>query len=169
MHKIGEYVNYGTEGVCRIEDIRAMSFGKGGEEREYYILQPIGQGRSSVFVPVDNARLTGRMRPILTRQEIEEVVQSAKARSLDWISDRKERMEQFQKIMSERDERQLLLLIGCLEEKARRRGRGISAAETQLLKKAENAIEQEFAFALQVSPQEISRYLQAQLGQALGA
>ena len=48
-------------------------------------------------------------------------------------------------------------------------GRGISAAETQLLKKAENAIEQEFSFALQVSPQEISRYLQAQLGQALGA
>ena len=133
MPGIHEYVNYSTDGICRIEDIRPMTFDGAGGEKEYYILKPVGQDRANIFVPADNPRLTGRMRPILSREEIDRLILSVKDRRLEWLPDRKERTEQFRQILAGRDERQLLLLISCLYLRSQESGRGISAAEARLL------------------------------------
>ena len=169
MPGIHEYVNYSTDGICRIEDIRPMTFDGAGGEKEYYILKPVGQDRANIFVPADNPRLTGRMRPILSREEIDRLILSVKDRRLEWLPDRKERTEQFRQILAGRDERQLLLLISCLYLRSQESERGISAAEARLLKKAEDVIRQEFAFSLGISPEEIGRYIQARLGMETAA
>ena len=109
------------------------------------------------------------MRPILSREEIDRLILSVKDRRLEWLPDRKERTEQFRQILAGRDERQLLLLISCLYLRSQESGRGISAAEARLLKKAEDVIRQEFAFSLGISPEEIGRYIQARLGMETAA
>ena len=37
----GDYVNYSTSGICQIEDICFMSFGKNSKGHDYYILKPV--------------------------------------------------------------------------------------------------------------------------------
>ena len=57
MPCINDYVNYKTQGVCKIEDLRPMKFGPDSREREYYILRPVHQESSQIFVPADNQTL----------------------------------------------------------------------------------------------------------------
>lgn len=114
-----DYVNYSTSGICRIEDIRFMSFGKKSAGHDYYVLKPINQNAESIFVPADNDKLTERMRPILTHEQIDEVILSVKNDDLLWIEDRKQRTKEFKEIIARRDERELLMLASCLYFKSK--------------------------------------------------
>lgn len=61
-----DYVNYRTQGVCKIEEIRFIQFDPACPGHRYYILKPILPHSADIFVPVDNPRLTQCIRPILT-------------------------------------------------------------------------------------------------------
>ena len=50
MPNIGDYVNYGNQGVCRIDGRRSLKFGSAQPKRDYYILSPVYQKGSRVFV-----------------------------------------------------------------------------------------------------------------------
>ena len=50
MHRANEYVSYGTLGICQIEAIRSIRFEGCSDAREYYVLHPIAQAQSSIFV-----------------------------------------------------------------------------------------------------------------------
>ena len=69
----GEYVVYGKVGVCRVVDRQQMSFGAGGGG-EYYVLAPESDPHSSVYVPCGNRTLMERLRPLMTQQEIEDML-----------------------------------------------------------------------------------------------
>ena len=69
-----DYVHYGAYGVCRVEDLRSMRFGPGEPLREYYVLRSVDQHGADIYVPADNAALTARMRPVLSREEIDRLL-----------------------------------------------------------------------------------------------
>ena len=54
---IGEYVSYGINGMCNIEDIRPMQLSQSVEKMMYYILRPESNPKSTIFVPVNNQKL----------------------------------------------------------------------------------------------------------------
>ena len=163
MHQIGEYVNYSNHGICRIEDIRLMRFDYQQKEKDYYILKPVYQDKSSVFVPVDNEKLLQKMRPVLTPDEIDAIIVSVKNENMDWIDDRKLRSAYFQEVLSRRDERELLMLIACLYLKDHENEKGISSTDAQVWKKAESIIQDEFAFSLHIQSDEIGSYIRSKL------
>ena len=67
MFQVNDMVLYGTNGVCRVVDIDERDCG--GRMVEYYILKPIYASNSTVFVPVNNEKLTSKMRYVLTEAE----------------------------------------------------------------------------------------------------
>lgn len=155
MYEIGEYVNYGTHGICQIEDIRTMDFGTG--KREYYVLQPIAQNASTFYLPRDNPRTQERLRPVLTPESINTILSNIHAQRMPWIEDRKQRQLTFQQILSGRDTTQLLSLSACLHQRLTQKG--LSFSDREILSKAEEMIEQEFSFALKLRPEEIGGYI----------
>ena len=163
---INDYVNYKTRGVCKIEDLRPMKFDPDSREREYYILRPVHQESSQIFVPADNQTLIDQMRPVLSPEEIDRIILSVKDQSLTWEKDRKARSARFQEILSRRDERELLMLISCLYLKSKETANRLSSTDTQILKKAELIIEQEFAFSLKISMQSVGIYIRKKLDMA---
>ena len=66
----GEYVNYRTSGVCLIEDIAVPEFASGGEKGEYYILRPVKDKSTTLFVPIKSEALLSGMRHLLAKEEI---------------------------------------------------------------------------------------------------
>lgn len=155
MYGKGDYISYGGHGVCRIADVRSMDFGSG--EQEYLVIEPIASGDATIYLPSANQTVQTRMRPVLTREEIDVIISSVKNRQMPWPADRKERMNQFQQILSRRDTRELLLLASCLHK--RKTEKGLSASELEILHKVEGLIEQEFSFALHISRAEIGQYI----------
>lgn len=159
MYGKGDYISYGGHGVCRIADIRSMDFGSG--EQEYLVIEPIVSGSTTIYLPSGNQNVQMRMRPVLTREEIDAIISSVKTDQLPWILDRKQRMSQCQQILSRRDTRELLLLASCLHK--RQSEKGLSASELEILHKVEGMVEQEFSFALHISRAEIGQYIRDRL------
>lgn len=160
----GDYVNYSTSGICQIEDICFMSFGKNSKGHDYYILKPVSQEGESIFVPIDNEKLIDRMKPVLTPKEIDDIILSIKDEDLIWIDDRKQRIKKFHDILLKRDEKELLMLASCLYLRSTETKKGISSTEQEILKTAESAIDQEFSFVLHLSAQDIGIYIRKKLG-----
>lgn len=87
-----------------------MKFDAWPESRSCYILRPVYDEHSCIFVPADNRKLTKLMRPVLSAEEIDTIILSVKDKNLLWIDDRKKRTARFQDILLKRDEKELLLL-----------------------------------------------------------
>lgn len=159
-----EYVNYSTAGICLVEDIRQLQFPPLKHPATYYILKPVRNPSSTLFVPVDNTVLLGRMKPILSQAEVDRIIQSIREEELPWIADKKLRAAEFHDILIRRDERELLLLVSCLYRRGKELDRGLPGTDQQVLKEAEAAIEEEFAFSLQMEGKEVGRYIREKLG-----
>lgn len=156
------FVNYSPYGICRVEAVQPMKFDSSGK-RDYYVLKPVYQSDASVFVPVGNQKLESRMRPILFKGEIDQIIDSVKDDGMQWIEDRKQRAAQMKEILTRRDERELLLLISCLYYKSQEGTKGLAAGDAQVMKAAEGMISQEFSFSLGLPPEEIGGYIQTRL------
>ncbi len=72
----GDYISYGGHGVCQIADVRSMDFGSG--EQEYLVIEPIASGGATIYLPSSNQTVQTRMRPVLTREEIDVIISSVK-------------------------------------------------------------------------------------------
>lgn len=90
MPNINEYVNYSNQGICQVEDIRIIKFQSDSCERNYYVLNPIHQKNARIFVPTDNDNLIGKMRPILSPNEIDSIILSVHNCDMAWIDDQKQ-------------------------------------------------------------------------------
>ncbi len=164
-HKKNEYVRYGANGVCLIEDVTKMKVS--GDEREFYVLRPVANGASTIYVPADNERLTERMKGVLSKSEIDSLISSARKQSIDWVNDRNERRELFHSIISKCDRRELLLLVSCVYQKKREliaNGKKLASSDDEALKVAERLIEDEFSFSLGLDGDKISDYIKGKLG-----
>ena len=161
MYQKGEYISYSGHGVCRIADIRAMDFGTGSGRRDYYVIEPIAAGSATIYLPYDNPNGLSRMRPVLTKEEIDRIICSVQDDQILWTNDRKVRTAQFRQILSRRDTRELLMLASCLHK--RKTEKGLPASELEMLHKAEGMIEQEFSFALNIRREDIGQYIRDRL------
>ena len=92
---IGEYVSYGINGMCNIEDIRPMQLSQSVEKMMYYILRPESNPKSTIFVPVNNQKLVSKMRELMTKDEINAMLVRMKDRTLECEKDVRFRTESF--------------------------------------------------------------------------
>lgn len=164
MPCIKDYINYGTQGICLIEDIRTMKFRTDQSEREYYVIRPVYQENSRVFVPKDNTFLVEKMRPVMSADEIDSVIMSVKDKKFTWISEHRKCAMKFGEILSKRDEKELLILVSSLYLHSKETEKKLSGADERILKEAESIIEMEFSFSLHVEPKEIGEYIRDKLG-----
>ena len=164
MPNVGDYVNYGNQGVCRIDGRQSLKFGSAQPKRDYYILSPVYQKGSRVYVPADNQELLEKMRPVLSPQEIDKAIASVKEDDISWISDRKQRLAKSHEILARRDEHELLQLASCFYLKSRDGKQGLTHTDANILKKAESIIAQEFSFALNLGTEDIGAYIRQKLG-----
>ena len=159
---IGEYVSYGINGMCNIEDIRPMQLSQSVEKMMYYILRPEANPKSTIFVPVNNQKLVSKMRELMTKDEINAMLVRMKDRTLEWEKDVRFRTESFHEILSNGVNQDLILMIRCLHRKRQelvQLGKKLPARDSNTLKTAERLVEEEFAHVLHIKCEEVSDYI----------
>lgn len=164
MISIGQTVVYGTEGVCIVSEIRKMKIGR--ETAQYYVLRPIYRENATVFVPLNNAALCAKMRPALTKNEIETVLSGLAQEDTPWIDDPAQRKESFQKILLSDDRRSQLHMVRLLyrhRRKLQELGKRLRMSDEQFLRDAEKLINDELSYALGIERVEVPAYIRGRL------
>lgn len=159
---IGEYVSYGINGMCNIEDIRPMQLSQSVEKMMYYILRPESNPKSTIFVPVNNQKLVSKMRELMTKDEINAMLVRMKDRTLEWEKDVRFRTESFHEILNNGVNQDLILMIRCLHRKRQelvQLGKKLPTRDSNTLKTAERLVEEEFAHVLHIKCEEVSDYI----------
>lgn len=166
--KTGQHVIYSTNGLCLIKDIQYMSFIPGTEAKDYYILKPIRGNSSTIYVPTDNDTLMGKMRHVMTKEEIDKLLSSIKSQKITWEDNRKIRTENFHNTLINGVNADLLLMISCIYMKKKEMqtiSKTLSASDSKFLENAEKLVEEEFAFTLDIPPSEVGKYIRSILDQ----
>lgn len=69
MWKVGDHVQYGTDGVCRITDVQMLDLTGEGEE-EYFILTPLYSKDTTIYLETRDAET--KLRKPMSQEEIDE-------------------------------------------------------------------------------------------------
>ena len=89
VYHVEDAVLYGSDGICRISEIVTRDFG--GAPVEYYVLKPIRQEASTIYVPVNNEALVHKMRHVLPEEEILALIEGMPDEQAHWIENDEER------------------------------------------------------------------------------
>ena len=168
--KAGHHVIYGNNGICLVESITEMAFSAGEQKKPYYILRPLANPNSVIYLPHDNKLLISRLRAILTKQEIADILSKPLTDGVSWIEDKKLRAAAFRDRVSSNHLPTLLSLIKCLCEKQDEliaQNKKMLSADREVLNNALIAARNEIAFVLDISQEDTEKRLQAYLDIAL--
>ncbi|MGN0628936.1 MAG: CarD family transcriptional regulator [Oscillospiraceae bacterium] len=160
MLNVGETLVYGSSGVCRVEDICVRDCGSG--KREYYVLQPVYDTRSTVYVPTDSEKLVSHAKALLTRQEVYDMIDDMPEDSFEWIVNDKERGETFRNILEEGSRKDVVKLIRTLylrKKELSERGKKLRSSDESIMQRAERLLYGEFAWVLGINPSEVTGFI----------
>ena len=158
--KVNDYVVYKRYGICQVEDIRYEKIMD--ETKLYYVLQPLYENKSKVFLAVDAPAVKTQFHPVLTKEEIDATIDATEALDSKWIEDAKPRQIQFEAMLSSGDRVQVLWLVKVLsiyKEEREKEGKKFYASDERILSKALKIITEEFAFVLNIKPDQVVPYI----------
>lgn len=162
MFQVNDYVVYGSTGVCKLVDICQENFG-GRNSREYYVLSPVYGNQMDIFIPTDKE--DAPLRPILSRQQVMALIHSMPAVKSEWIADDSYRKAIFGEIIQSGELDRIIQLIKIIFDRKvelEHSGKRLGNTETELLKQAEKILHHEFAFALDLEPDQVLPFIQKQ-------
>ena len=149
MLTLSEKVMYGTTGVCSVERIEEKRIGR--TVGKYYVLKPVSQSTSTVYVPYDNEKLLSKVRKVITPDEIKELFRSLSEEPDIWFENDAERRMKYNDIISSGGCKQYLLLIRTLYNRQvmlSNCGKRLHISDERALKEARRLISDEFSYAL---------------------
>lgn len=165
-YRKGEYVRYACNGVCLVDDIRLDVPAGKGTPKEFYILKPVSNPASTIFVPTGSPALVEKMARLPNREELDQLILSVKDHPLPGIEDRKARLASFQTIVKACDLRELICLVVCISRRKRSllaTGKKLGASDETLLQRAEGLIANQVSFVLQVEDSQVGTYIREKL------
>ena len=161
MYQVGDTIQYSSTGICKIDAIEEKVLGK--IKKSYYVLMPISHSNSTVYVPVDNEALTSKMRRILNKDEILEIIHSSSESPDILIENDTERREKFTDIIHSGNRKDLLILIRSLylhKEHQQSNGRKFHIADERVFKEAERILYDELSYTLEIPADEVVKFIQ---------
>ena len=164
MFRKGEYIIYGTRGVCEVLDIDRLDMEEIDSDRLYYTLRPLNAHESRVFTPVDNDKIV--MRPLITRKEAEELISEMPEIEELSVPSEKLREQTYKDCLRTGNCREYIRIIKTLYKRKMARvaiGKKITTTDERYLKQAEDALYSEFAVLFRVKREEVPQVIDERL------
>lgn len=161
MFQRGDQVLYGIHGVCRIVDLETRRIDR--KRIEYYVLEPIDQSGARFYVPTQNQAAVAKLRPIITQQELNDLLRSEDAYADAWITDENQRKQHYRDLITSGDRAALIRMVHTLhkhKEEQVAAGRKFHLCDENFLRDAEKLLNSEFSLVLNIHQDEVSSYVQ---------
>ena len=151
MYKVGDRIIYGTQGICEITDIKESKMTS--VLREYYILSPVGNDKSVIYVPIDNEKLTSKMREIPSQSELLIIIENARKELLLWDSSYIARSEFFSSILSDGEMSRVISLYLTLKSKSKEMsalGKGLRNSDERIFRECSRILAREISYIMDI-------------------
>ena len=160
MLQIGDRVIYGIHGVCTIVDdtVRVMN----QKRLCFYVLEPLDQNGARFYLPAENPVTLAKLRPLLSREELDMLLASPEIRSGSWIQDENRRKQYYRELMTKGDRIGILQMVYQLHLNKRQQeaqGRKFHLCDENFLKDAQKLLEAEFSLVLEMEFQQVAEYV----------
>ncbi len=149
MFQVNDVIIYGAQGVCKIIGTEEKSVS--GKKRAYFVLKPVSDKGSTIFVPTDNEFVLKKMRRLLTKDEIYKLIDSMPEESALWVQNENERKELYKTILANGDHVELIQMIKAIHaHKVQREAEGkrLHMSDERFFKDAEQILYNEFQYVL---------------------
>ena len=164
MFQVNDTVVYGSDGICVIEEIAARTFDH--KTQEYYVLRPLYGNQSTIFVPTQNEKLCGKMRQLLSAEEIYAMIRALPGAETVWIENEALRKQTYAQILRSGNRKDLMRLLKTLhlhQRKLRNSGKKFHASDERFMKEAERVLYGEFAHVLHLEPAQVEPFILREL------
>ena len=161
MYQIGDIVVYGVHGVCKIVELQTQRVDR--KKVEYFVLEPVFQMTSRFFVPSQNEVALSKLRPVLSREEIEALLVSEESHKACWIEDENLRKLEYKNLIANGDRGGLLSMLKVLNtHKANQAelGKKFHISDSSFMRDAEKMIYSEFSLVLDIPYEQVEAYIQ---------
>lgn len=165
MFERGDFIVYGTAGVCEVKDITTINMKGVSNDRLYYILNPRHYKESKIFIPVDNNKTV--MRAVLTREEADELIKTIPDIEELWVSNDKLREEKYKETMRSCNSKDWIKVIKTLYLRRQERiaqGKKTTAMDEKYLRMAEENLYSELSLALGVPKEQMEEFITKRIG-----
>lgn len=156
MFTVGDYIVYGTDGICIVKDISQIDIPGAPSGRTYYLLSPVGVRESKIYSPVDNTKVV--IRKIISKEEAAELLKKLDAIQEIPVTDDKVMEQQYKEMIASCDLMQLFSLVKTIRKKQNKRiseGKKITSTDDRYLRRAQEAICSELMLALDKDREEV--------------
>lgn len=160
MFQIGDQVIYGIHGVCQILCVEERVVDR--KRIKYFALEPMDQPGTRFYIPSENPAALAKLRHILSREELEQLLASAQIREDCWITDENQRKQRYRELINSGDRVALLRMIHALHRQKKQQaaaGRKFHLCDENFLRDAEKLLNAEFSQVLGIAPSEVENYI----------
>lgn len=166
MLEVGNRVVYGIHGVCTIVDVEQRTVDR--KKVSYFVLEPAEQTGAKFYVPTHNQLALSKLRPLLSRQELEDLLHSEQTQRDTWIADENQRKLKYRELINGGDRAALICMIRCLLRHKTAQvaaGRKFHLCDENFLRDAQKLLSSEFALILEIPQSEVGAYIEKRLSE----
>ena len=160
MYQTGNLVVYGIHGVCRIVELEERTVDR--KRVQYYVLEPLEASGARYLIPTHNEVAVAKLRPVMSREALEEMLRSENVREDAWIADENQRKQHYRELINSGDRAALVRMVSTLHRhKAAQAaaGRKFHLCDDNFLRDAGKLLSSEFSLVLGIEPSQVGNYV----------
>lgn len=162
MYNIGDLVVYCSHGVCRIEDTEQRVVDK--KTVNYYVLCPLEGAKTKFYVPVHNPAAVAKMRYLVTKEQLQEILSNPDIFTDCWIAEENRRKMRYKELSGCSDLSVLLQMVHTLQQQKQTclsQGKKFHQSDENFLRDSKRVLEFELSYVLDVPANQVQDAVQA--------
>lgn len=160
MYQCGDKVLYGAHGICTILETEVRKIDR--KNVEYYVLVPVDQPAARFYIPMHNKVALAKLRPMLTPDQLNALLQSHVQCDLKWIDEENQRKQRYKELITSGDRDALIDMIHLLHIHKKNQldaGKKFHQCDENFLRDALKLINTEFSLVLNIPADEVEAYI----------
>ncbi len=160
MFQVNDVVVYGVQGVCEIIGIEDRKIG--GEIKTYFVLKPKDDKGAICYVPTWNEKAWGKIRKVMTKNEIDALIDSMPNKKPNWIANETVRKETYKRILASGDQAAIISMVQALFLQKKEReaeGKRLHMSDEYFMKDAEQILYNEWQYVLNLDKAGLMAYI----------
>lgn len=162
MYQVGDRVLYGMHGVCEISGVEERAIDR--KKIPYFVLTPLDQSGAKFYIPMNNEAALSKLRPIISKDALNELLESDAVIQDGWIQDENQRRQRYKDLITSGDRAALIRMVRSLHQHKKNQtavGRKFHLCDENFLRDAEKMLDSEFALVLQMPRESVGDYVRS--------